>query len=104
MGKRRMRLVESDGPPDTLRAKPVLDELDLHGCQAAEAEIKLVSFLQRWSRHEPGAVVRVITGRGAHSGKGPVLRDLVRGLLSGRLDQFVDEWLADVGAFLVKVR
>jgi DNA-nicking Smr family endonuclease len=60
----------------------------------------------RWSASRPGAVVRVITGRGNRSEAGPVLRPLVRELLEGRLKRYVRRYSVETGggAYLVQVR
>lgn len=84
----------------------VEDERDLHALTAAEAALQLESFLAGWSRRRPGAVVRVITGKGTRSPNGPVLKPLVRSLLSGRLAALVDDYVAEAsgGAYLIRVR
>lgn len=91
---------------DSLLVKPVEDETDLHRLDARSAEIKLESFLMRWSRTKPTAVVRVITGRGNRSDSGPVLQPLVRELLRGRLGRYVKRFTMDAGggAFLLEVK
>jgi DNA-nicking Smr family endonuclease len=84
----------------------VEDERDLHELTAAEAALELERFLVGWSRSHPGAVVRVITGRGTHSRRRPVLPPLVRSLLAGRLARWVEDYSAEPGggAFRIRVR
>jgi DNA-nicking Smr family endonuclease len=106
MGKRRPRKPESSGPIGSIHAAVVEAEQDLHHLTAAEAAVHLESFLVRWSRSRPGAVLRVITGKGVRSAQGPVLRPLVRELLVGRLAPLVEDFgvEADGGAYRVRVR
>ena len=105
MGKRRVP-VKTAEPVDSILAKPVEAETDLHGLDARSALIRLESFLSRWAQTNPGAVVRVITGRGNRSDSGPVLKPLVRELLGGPLAQYVERYAVDQGggAYLVQVR
>ena len=99
---------EPDQPtvPRTLHTETVVDELDLHGSTAGEAERRLEMFLDRVAVTSPGEVVRVITGRGAGSPGQPVLQGVVRDALNGWLRDRVAEWAVDVGggAYLVRVR
>jgi DNA-nicking Smr family endonuclease len=106
MGKRRPRSPAPSGPVRTLHAAVVEDERDLHHLTAEEAALELEIFLVGWSRRRPGAVVRVITGRGNRSPGGPVLRPLVRRLLAGRLAAVVEQSSVEAGggAYLVRVR
>jgi DNA-nicking Smr family endonuclease len=94
------------GPSSTLHAAVVEDERDLHFLTAAEAAVQLESFLMGWSRRRPGAVLRVITGKGNRSEGGAVLKPRVRELLAGRLAPVVEAWSVESGggAYLVKVR
>ncbi len=50
-------------------------ELDLHGCNGREAELRIKSFIQA-CRHERLAMLRIITGKGLHSSGAPVLPDV----------------------------
>ena len=59
---------------------PPQDRLDLHGCTAAEAEIKTENFLSR-SRRNRLKTVLVITGKGLHSPEGSVLKDVIEARL-----------------------
>ncbi|MFA7382510.1 MAG: Smr/MutS family protein [Desulfurivibrionaceae bacterium] len=55
---------------------PPQEQLDLHGCTAAEAEAATTSFLARARRNHLKTVL-VITGKGIHSPEGPVLKDII---------------------------
>jgi DNA-nicking Smr family endonuclease len=98
---------DDDGPdvPRTLHTETVVDELDLHGATADEAERRLEMFVQRVAVTSPGGVVRVITGRGAGSAGQPVLQAVVRDALNGWLSDRIAEWAVDVGggAYLFRV-
>lgn len=110
--KRRAEEGDRPGPgdgratPRTLHTERVVDELDLHGHTADEAERRLEMFLQRTSATDPDGVVRVITGKGTGSAGQPVLQGVVRDALNGWLADRVAEWAVDVGggAFLVRLR
>ena len=106
MGKRRFTEPEPSGPSFGLHSAIVAGELDLHGESADSAEQKVKWFLDRWSRTNPGAVVRIITGKGTRSAGDAVLLPLVRDLLNGPGARFVDEWTNDTsgGAVLVRVK
>ncbi len=104
MGRRRPRPPKPPSPSDSLHFAVVVDEKDLHHLTAAEAEVQLESFLLGWSRHRPGAVVRVITGRGNRSAGGPVLQPRVRELLAGRLARLVEDYALESGAGAYRVR
>jgi len=105
MGKRR---TSKPQPPRlrTLHVSLVVDELDLHGFTAAEAERRLEGFLDVHAVRSPGSVVRVITGRGTRSAGPAVLMTVVRDALTGWLAHRVEDWAVDVGggAYLVKIR
>lgn len=99
-------LEPSDGStPRTLHSAVVEETLDLHGHTADEAERRLEMFLDRVATTAPGAVVRIVTGRGRRSAGKPVLPGLVRDALNGWLSHRVDEWAVDVGsgAYLVRL-
>lgn len=104
MGRRRPRPAKPSGPKDSLHFAVVVDEKDLHHLTAEEAAVQLESFLLGWSRHRPGAVVRVITGRGNRSAGGPVLQPRVRELLAGRLARLVEDYALESGAGAYRVR
>jgi DNA-nicking Smr family endonuclease len=67
-------------------------ELDLHGFKASEVLQKVAWFLEN-SRFYGFEAVRIITGKGSHSGEGPILRPLVEEYLNGPGRTFVVEWL-----------
>ncbi len=73
MGRRRFTEAEPSGPIDSLHGAAVTAALDLHGETADSAERKLTWFLQRWAQQQPGAVIRIITGKGSPSRSYPVL-------------------------------
>ncbi len=106
MGKRRRIPVVQPDPIRTLHGTIPVEVLDLHGLFADVAERRVRGFIEAWSRREPGAVVRIVTGKGARSEGAPVLRALVLDLLTGALSNAVDEWAVDQGggAYLVRVR
>jgi DNA-nicking Smr family endonuclease len=104
MGRRRASHPQPSGPRGSLHVAVVEDELDLHQLVAAEAAVALELFLERTSRSRPGAVVRVITGRGTRSAHGPVLAPLVRSLLRGDLARFVEDFGAEAGGGAWRVR
>lgn len=105
MGKRRIPQVSYE-PPDTLHFAVVAAEVDLHGLTGRQATQRAATFLSSWAHREPGAVVRVITGRGVGSEGAPVIQTKVRDLLNTELAPQIDEWAIDFGggAFLVRVR
>ncbi len=82
------------------------DELDLHGLKAFEAERRVRHFVDRWARTQPGAILRIVTGKGAGSAGTPVLRTLVLEMLNDELSAQVEDWAGDAGggAYLVRVR
>lgn len=61
----------------------VQDSLDLHGLNLADAESEVASFL-RESLKMRVRCVKIIHGRGLRSPGGPVLKDAVMKMLSGR--------------------
>jgi DNA-nicking Smr family endonuclease len=65
-------------------------ELDLHGLNAAEAVAKVRFFLQD-TRFRGLETLLIITGKGLHSGDGPVLRQAVEKLLA-QMHELVLEW------------
>ena len=91
---------------DPLLDAPVAAELDLPRLTGIEVENVVRGFLETQQRRGPGAVVRIITGKGRNSADGPVLLPRVRTLLKGALARYVADWrLADDGgSFVVKVR
>jgi len=105
MGKRRIPQVAHE-PPATLHFAVVEGEVDLHGLTARQAETRVAGFVGSWAMRAPGAVVRIITGRGVGSEGAPVIQRRVREQLSGSLADAVSEWAVDIGggAFLVRVQ
>ena len=90
---------------------PLLDAiptatLDLHGDHADAAARRVRDFIVAQARVSRGAVVHIITGRGGGRRGGPVLPGVVKGLLSGDLARFVQEFDRDLddGGFLVRLR
>lgn len=63
----------------------IQDELDLHHCRAADAEVFLKQFLNQ-AREEAHYCVRVIHGKGLRSESTPVLKMLVDRVLRHRGD------------------
>ncbi len=59
---------------------------DLHGQTVIEAAANAERFLRAQSRARPGAVVRLVTGRGKSGGGAPI-RTRVRSLLRGLKDE-----------------
>lgn len=55
---------------------PPQDELDCHGLTSLDTEKRLHRFLER-ARHHGLRTVRIITGKGLHSARGPVLQHVV---------------------------
>ena len=105
MGKRRIPEKSADEPIDSLLVKAVEEETDLHGLDSHGAEVRLESFLMRWAA-EPGAVVRVITGRGNRSDGSAVLKPLVGKLLVGKFARYVRRHTLEPtgGSYLVQLR
>jgi DNA-nicking Smr family endonuclease len=78
----------------------------LHGQRVLEAAANAERFLRAQARARPGAVVRLITGRG-RSGGGAPIRTRTRTLLRALRDEGVvrDYLLEDgEGSFLVRLR
>lgn len=82
-------------------------ELDLHGQTVLEAATNAERFLRAQGKARPGAVVRVVTGRGRGGGGAPI-RTRVRTLLRGMREQgaVVRDFLLEdsEGSFLVRLR
>ena len=105
MGRRGPKQPQFDASDDLLDG-PVEDSLDLHGYSAIETPSAVRSFLDRWRRRKPGAIVHIVTGKGKGSQNGPVLRGLVKSLLRGELRLMVARWDLDdgEGGYKVQVR
>ena len=88
----------------TLRTPAVT--YDLHGQAALEAVTNAEHFLRAQARARPGAVVRLVTGRGRAGGGAPIrtrVRTLLRGLREeGRVvrDYTIEE---SEGSYLVRL-
>lgn len=84
----------------------VAAELDLHGCDAAQARQAVERVLRGKGGARSGEVVHIITGRGNHSAGTPVLRSLVGGIIRGEVGQRVAEYSKDEneGGYLVRLR
>jgi DNA-nicking Smr family endonuclease len=79
--------------------------VDLHGLRAYEVEALLDRLLTNWSRQQPGAILRIITGKGNRSQDGPVLLGVVREVLQDELGGRVQEMVLDSngGGWVVRV-
>lgn len=90
---------------DLLDATPVAT-LDLHGETRLLAERRVTDFILTQATVSKGKVVRIITGKGRGSPKGPVLPSVVRRALTGELKEFVAEFDLDLdeAGFLVRLR
>jgi DNA-nicking Smr family endonuclease len=104
MGSRRPSRPLPDDPIPSLVGSPVEATLDLHGETRRSAEPRLRNFLDTWRRRRPGAVVRIVTGRGTRSRDGAVLPERVRELLHGPLADQVDTVSMEPGGGGVRVR
>ncbi len=104
MGRRRFTEPEPSEPINTLHGAMAVAELDLHGETAYAARQKVEWFLDRWGRQRPGAVVRIITGKGKRSAAGAVLPPMVRDLLNGACAHHIDEWTTERSGGSVVVR
>jgi DNA-nicking Smr family endonuclease len=86
--------------------RPAQATFDLHGQTVSEAAVSVEQFLRSQAKARPGAVVRVITGRGRAGGGAPI-RTRVRTLLRGFREQGVvvrDFVLEETeGSFLVRL-
>jgi DNA-nicking Smr family endonuclease len=86
--------------------RPPVSTYDLHGQTVSEAAVNVEQYLRAQAKARPGAIVRVITGRGRTGGGAPI-RTRVRTLLRGLRDQrtvvrdFVLE--ATEGSYLVRL-
>jgi DNA-nicking Smr family endonuclease len=104
VGKRRIPLKSDTAPVDSLLGKPVEDQVDLHGLDARSAELRVQAFIDRCVKTRPGAVVRIVTGKGNRSEGKAVLFPLVRRLLGENRVPGVVRHTAEPGngAFLVQ--
>lgn len=86
--------------------RPTAATFDLHGQTVSEAAANVERFLRAQAKARPGAVVRVITGRGRAGGGAPI-RTRVRTLLRALRDQgtLVRDYVLEEteGSFLVRL-
>ncbi len=97
MGKRRPTTPLPSTISATLYGAQVDSELDLHGLGADQALRRVRSFLDTWQLRRPGAILRIITGRGNRSSGAPVLLEAVRELLNGERGHQISEVIPDAG-------
>lgn len=87
--------------------RPAAATFDLHGQRVSEAAENAERFLRAQARARPGAVVRVITGRGRSGGGAPV-RTRVRTLLRALREQgaVVRDFVLEEteGSYLVRLK
>ncbi|MDT8341302.1 MAG: Smr/MutS family protein [Longimicrobiales bacterium] len=104
MGKRRAARVPPPALPPTLHGALPDVTLDLHGLYTSQAALRVEALLETWARRQPGAVLRIVTGKGNRSAEGPVLLGAVEEIL--RADPRVGELVLDAGGgcWLVRVR
>lgn len=90
---------------DLLDATPEAT-LDLHGDTALDAERRVRDFIKTQSRIASGKVVHIITGRGLGSRGRPVLPGVVRRVLAGEMNRFIQEFDKDLdeAGFMVRLR
>ncbi len=74
--KEKQPEVRKNSDEKTSRTNKPQSELDLHGCTARKAEIKVNDFVLA-ARQQSLLCVRIITGRGLHSHGPAVLPDVV---------------------------
>ena len=83
-----------------------MDEtLDLHGYSGVEVRVFLTTFLREAQRRHPGGLLHLITGRGRGSTGAPVVKPLVKGVLTGTPHGVAEAWGKDEtdGGFLVRL-
>jgi DNA-nicking Smr family endonuclease len=91
-------------PPFTWSQRPPAATFDLHGQTVLEAAASAERFLRAQARARPGAVVRLVTGRGRGGGGAPIrtrVRTLLRQLRDSRQVVWDYEPEAGEGSFLV---
>ena len=105
MGKRRPTHVQPPKLPETLHGARPDATVDLHGMRAHQALRRVESLLTTWSARQPGAVLRIITGKGNRSGGAPVLLGTVEELLRDEMGNRVSDMVLDAGGggWLVRV-
>lgn len=105
MGKRRPANVDPPELPDSLHGAFPDATVDLHGLKAHTALQRVENLLATWTRRQPGAVLRIVTGKGNRSADGPVLLGAVEELLREELGGRVADMTLDAGGggWLVRV-
>ena len=105
MGKRRPKPVEPPQLPETLHGALPDHTVDLHGLQVPQARMRVDNLLETWVRRQPGAVLRIVTGKGNRSARGPVLLGEVEEALRSELGGRVADMTLDAGGggWLVRV-
>jgi DNA-nicking Smr family endonuclease len=87
--------------------RPAAATFDLHGQTVLEAERSVEQFLRSQARARPGAVVRLVTGRGRSGGGAPV-RTRTRTVLRRLRDagELVQDFMLEEteGSFLVRLK
>ena len=104
MGKRRPTHVPPPNLPPTLVGAHPDSTVDLHGLRAGQAVQRVENLLTTWTRRQPGAVLRIVTGKGNNSPQAPVLLKAVEDVLRG--DPRVADMALDAGGggWLVRVQ
>jgi DNA-nicking Smr family endonuclease len=79
--------------------------IDLHGYSGVEARVHAAELIRAAQRRSPGGLLHIITGKGRNSSAGPVLKPLVKAVLSSSAKSIVAEWGPDDsgGGFLVRL-
>jgi DNA-nicking Smr family endonuclease len=106
VGKRRKIPVVQPDAVRTLHGTIPAATVDLHGLTGDQGERRVRDFVEMWRSRKPGAVLRIVTGKGLRSEGAPVLRERVRELLTGPLAGQVDDFVLETGggSYLVRVR
>lgn len=79
--------------------KTPTDIIDLHGYTTEETRIILVDAL----KDSPHSHIRIITGKGNHGERGPVLREWVKRFLLSRNIRFSQSKIQDGGEGAIEV-
>lgn len=101
----RRRRKDRPDPFDPLDG-PISETLDLHGFAASEVRESLPPFLTAARKRNPSGLLHVITGKGRGSSGRPVLRGVVRTLLSSGSVGGIEAWRLDNagGGYLIRFR
>lgn len=97
MGRRRPQPVDPPRLRDSLHTAIPDHTVDFHGLRAVQAALRLENLLETWIRRRPGAVLRIITGRGNRSPDGPVLLEMVGDLLRDEVGGRIADMTLDAG-------